>query len=180
MPRLGVFTLASALLAAGAAAQSQSDADNVRVYAAVAFINHGEKTPSLGNLQQLLTPTGAQQMFRQGNAFRGRYMDNGSDESASSGSGNASAPIKGLDTGAANNLQVNLIAAEGEWNVGSALSFYQGLYPPTTQSYSKAAGGDDLSRNLNESDSESIEYPLDGYQYPNLQTVSSLSSDSPR
>lgn len=176
MARFSILTLTWPLLLQLSTAAAQSNSDNIRVYAAVAYINHGEKTPLLGDLQQVLTPAGAQQMYRQGSSFRARYT-NSTVEGVSS---STKAPIRGLNSEAANNLQVSLTSTDDEWVVTSALAFYQGLYPPTTDGYISSAGGSDLSKNLAGNGSDSIEYPLDGYQYPNLQTLSSHNSDSPR
>ena len=71
-----MFKLFAALpLAHGVIAQSAGTGE--KVWAAVAFINHGERTPVIANLRTVLTPEGAQQMLRQGTAFRARYIPDG-------------------------------------------------------------------------------------------------------
>lgn len=171
------YTLIWALSAASVAAQST---ENVRVWAAVAFINHGEKTPSLSELQQVLTPQGAQQMWRQGSAFRTRYL-NASDELSSSSKRDAvgTAPIYEMDSRIIDNVRLDVISAEDEWVVGSALAFTQALYPPNTDYYGTLAGGDELAKNL-ANGSSLMDYPLNGYQYPQVKTLGSLDSESPR
>lgn len=181
MVRLGLVTLAPALLAtASVSTRPSDDDDDVRVWAAVAYITHGEKTPSLGHLQEMLTPEGAQQMWRQGRAFRARYINATEHLGDSEREVTGKAPIRGIDANVIDNTLVDVVAAEDEWVVGSALAFLQGLYPPITNSYNKLGGGDDLARRLDGSASETIEFPLSGYQYPNLQTLSSCDSESPR
>lgn len=170
-------TVAAALLAASVTAQSGDD--NVKIWAAAAYINHGEKTPSLGTLQEVLTPEGAQQMWRQGRAFRARYLNATEDLSDAEIEVAGSSPIQGIEGKAINNEQVDITAGEDEWVVGGALAFFQGLYPPVTNSYNSLAGGEDLARNLSANGSDTIEFPLNGYQYPLLQTLSSLDSESP-
>lgn len=159
------------MLAPRVIAQDSSD-DDVKVWAAVAYINHGEKTPSLASLNEALTPIGAQQLYRQGTAFRSRYLNTTGDAS--------SAQIAGIETEWIDNLQIDALVAEDEWVVGGALAFFQGLYPPT-EGYSDMVGGNDFGRDLtgNQSEGDWIEFPLQGYQYPQLQTLSSLDSESP-
>lgn len=148
--------------------------DDRKVWAAVAYINNGEKTPSLGSLNEALTPLGAQQLYRQGTAFRTRYLNTSANEPSR-------AQIAGLETEWIDNRQIDALVAEDEWVVAGALAFFQGLYPPA-EGYSDVVGGNDFGRNLmseNQSSAEWVQFPMEGYQYPQLQTLSSLDSESP-
>ena len=177
-PRL-LNSLASALIASAAVVSAQSSDDGVRVWAAVAYINHGDKTPYMGSDEQVLVPEGAQQLWRQGAAFRARYLN----QTSGGGSGNSFveevAPVHGISTEVLNNAQIDIVSAEDEWVVAGALAFMQGLYPPVTGSVKELPGGEDMARNLASNDTDLVDFPLDGYQYPILQTLSSHDSDSP-
>lgn len=59
--------------------------------------------------------------------------------------------------------------------VSGSLAFLQGLYPPVLNVFAYNNGGVNASTLANGS---SIDYPLNGYQYPNIQTISSSDSDS--
>ena len=153
---------AAAALVANVAAQAGGDSnanDNVRVWAAVAYINSGERTPLLGSLQTVLTPEGAQQLWRQGSAFRDRYV-----------TGNNTA-IQNVAQDAIDNRQLTVLSQADEWVAAGALAFMQGLYPAQKGVFLDAAGGKDLSHGY-ANGSNDTEYPLNGYQYPKLRTLS--------
>jgi hypothetical protein len=162
------------LFAAVALAQSDGNSyDNVRVLAAVAYVNHGEKTPWLTSLQKVLTPTGAQQLWRQGAAFRERYLNATSDSAGST-------KIFELDENVIDNTQVIAITGDDEWVVSGATAFMQGLYPPATDSFNVLAGGDALAEDFSSNNTGLLNYPLNGYQYPRIETFSQQNSESPR
>ncbi|KJZ71970.1 hypothetical protein HIM_08650 [Hirsutella minnesotensis 3608] len=166
-----MFSLASAAvflasLLAGTVA-GDDGAEGTKVWAVVAYVNHGERTPFIGGLQTVLTPEGAQQMWRQGNAFRNRYLTGSSNGSRSDGA----APIQKISANVLDNTQVAVVSQSNDWVVGSAMAFMQGLYPPRTDAFVAAAGGEDLGRNLANGTSET-NYPLGGYQYPMIRTLS--------
>ncbi|KYK61751.1 hypothetical protein DCS_02894 [Drechmeria coniospora] len=163
IPASSRLVISSALLLA-VAAVSADDGDNVRVWAAVAYVNHGESTPLLGGLQTVLTPEGAQQMQRQGIAFRSRYLNNGTQ-------------IQGINVVAIDNLQLNISSQTDDWVAASALAFMQGLYPPDVMALLAAGGGTDLGLNL-VAGSNTTDYPLLGYQYPRVRTLSNETSAS--
>jgi hypothetical protein len=172
-------SLASAIIASAAVVSAQSSDDGVRVWAAVAYINHGDKTPSLGSDEEMLVPEGAQQLWRQGAAFRARYLNQTSGGDSGNSSVEEVAPIHGISTEALNNAQIDIAAAADEWVVAGALAFMQGLYPPMKGSVAELPGGEDMARNLAENDTDLVEYPLDGYQYPILRTLTAHDRDSP-
>ncbi|RDA89940.1 hypothetical protein CP533_0292 [Ophiocordyceps camponoti-saundersi (nom. inval.)] len=127
------------------------------VWAAAAYIAHGETSPLLAGRQPVLTPDGAQELWRQGSAFRRRYL------SASNGTFLRNMPVDVID-----NRQLAVASQNKAWVFGGALAFLQGLYPPQTT---------DLGRNY-AAGNTAMEYPLNGYQYPLVQTLSSQDPSS--
>ncbi|RFU77088.1 hypothetical protein TARUN_5133 [Trichoderma arundinaceum] len=168
------FILSITLLSLGISAQS-GDNLNAKVWAVVAYINHGEKTPTLGGLEPVLTPMGARQMWRQGSAFRNRYLGSRNSTTVSNSTGNST--IQGIATDAINNDQLTILSQTDEWVAGGAVAFLQGLYPPSTNSFNSLAGGQEMAQDVM-SGSDPIDYPLGGYQYPNIQTLSISDSSS--
>lgn len=182
MAPLPLKSLASALLtwATFVLAQSSNNGDGVRVWAAVAYVNHGDKTPWIGGEEEVLVPEGAQQLYRQGAAFRSRYLSLSSGGDFGNNSSGEAAPIKGISTDVLNNAHIDIISAQDEWVVAGALAFMQGLYPPVTGSVTDLPGGEDMGRNLAGDDTDLVDYPLEGYQYPMVQTRAWHDSESPR
>lgn len=134
--------------------------DSATVWAAVAYVSHGETTPGP---QAALTPSGAQQLQRQGAAFRRRYL------APAAGAG-----IRGLRADALDSRQVAALAAADAWAAAGAAAFLQGLYPPRTGAYADPTGGGLLGYDFvaGRGNGSGAEYPLDGYQYPLIQTAS--------
>ena len=123
------------------------------LFASVAFVRTGERLPLIDAASNIttLTPFGAQQMSVLGNLFRNRYM------SQTSG-------IQGLSINEINELQTLFLAEDLPYSVASTQAFLQALYPPyspSTESSSTLTNG------------TSDQFPLGGYQYPWIQTVSS-------
>ncbi len=157
-------TLAATLsLAGGALAQST----NETVWSSFAYILYGERTPLRGQLEPSLTPLGAQQLYSQGSLFRSRYLSN----SSLSDEDNAittNSPIAGIERLSLDNSQLSLYSTADDYVVGGALAFMQGLYPPVTVTFAYDNGGVNASRLAN---GTMIDYPLNGYQYPTISTV---------
>ncbi|KAJ4222215.1 hypothetical protein NW759_006635 [Fusarium solani] len=153
------------------AAQSNSD----KVWAAVAFVNHGERTPIISDMRTILTPEGAQQMWRQGTAFRARYLRNSVNDSDFDGI--QTAYIQKLNIDVIDNDDVDILSQTDEWVSAGAMAFMQGFYPPSPNAYDATAGGEDLGLNLDLGDNNT-EYPLNGYQYPNIRTASYMDPSS--
>lgn len=175
MAPLRLGALAAALFASAVSSQTPTSSSDPTVWAAVAFVNHGEKTPVMGDLRQVLTPEGAQQMWRQGQAFRSRYLIEtvGAADTTVVGS----AYIQNIETNSLDNGQLSVVSQTDEWVAGGAMAFMQGLYPAANQTFNSDAGGVDIARNWAE-DSNITNYPLDGYQYPQIQTLSALDRES--
>ncbi|CAJ0552824.1 Ff.00g009020.m01.CDS01 [Fusarium sp. VM40] len=165
--------IAAVPLFSGTVAQSTGQGE--KVWAAVAFINHGERTPMAANLRTVLTPEGAQQMMRQGTAFRARYIKDGVNNSAYDGI--QTAYLQNLKPDMIDNDDLDLISQTDEWVSGGAMAFLQGLYPPSINSFDSSIGGDEIAMNLVDGDNKT-EYPLNGYQYPNIRTPSYFDPES--
>ncbi|POR34591.1 Heterokaryon incompatibility protein 6, OR allele, partial [Tolypocladium paradoxum] len=148
----------------------------IKVWAAVAYINSGERTPLIGGLRTVLTPGGAQQLWRQGSAFRSRYLTGGGSDSNSNSTGGV-APIQNMPKDAIDNRQLAVLSQADDWVAAGALAFIQGLYPAKTGAFVDAAGGTDLGHDYVHG-SNVTEYPLNGYQYPKIQTLTTADSSS--
>lgn len=159
-----------ALLATTASAQSSSE----RVWSSFAFVFYGERTPLTGDVPPTLTPLGAQQLLSQGSFFRERYLVNSS-SSIEDDSINSNRPIVGINRDAINNHQLAIYSSTSDYVVGSSLAFMQGLYPPNSQAFPYINGGLSTSQLAN---GTLTNYPLDGYQYSNIQTLSVLDPNS--
>jgi hypothetical protein len=99
-------------------------------------------------------------MLQAGSFLRNRNINppaNGSELSAP-------APINGISVQSIDNSQLYVLSTDDEFISGSALAFMQGLYPPT--GYPIIDEQDILANGTN------LGFPLDGYQYPNVGTVS--------
>ncbi|KAM4060641.1 histidine phosphatase superfamily (branch 2) domain-containing protein [Hirsutella rhossiliensis] len=162
-----VGVLAVALMAATVTADDSNQ--GIRVWAAAAYITHGERTPPMGGLQTILTPEGAQQMWRQGSAFRSRYLTGGANGSQSA--------VQGMARDAIDNAQLSVLSQADEWVAAGAMAFMQGLYPPKTDVYVGAAGGQVLGHDYADG-RNTTDYPLEGYQYPWILTVPPQESSS--
>ncbi|KAI1389173.1 phosphoglycerate mutase-like protein [Hypoxylon trugodes] len=171
MASRSVKTLTIALsLLSEALAQSA----NETVWSSFAYVLYGERTPLQGELQPTLTPLGAQQLYFQGSLFRARYLSN----SSLSDEDNAittNSPISGIERQALDNSQLDIYSTTQDYVVGGALAFLQGLYPPVTQTFAYNNGGNNASTLAN---GTKVDFPLDGYQYPNIRTVPTTDSNS--
>lgn len=128
-------------------------------WAAVTYSYHGEKIPSISSSSYALTPVGAHQSYSAGSVIRSRYV---------SGSGSnvtGAYPINGLNAQAIDNSQLFMLASQDEYVANSATAFVQGVYPPVGDS---GQGAVLLANNSLEA------YPLGGYQYASIGTVSSM------
>ncbi|XWX00557.1 hypothetical protein V2A60_008577 [Cordyceps javanica] len=166
-PFLALLSLFLALAIRSAWAQEGGAANQVtstssKVWAAVAFINHGDTTPFLLRSHPALTPDGAQQLYRQGKQFRSRYL--APPATAKNGTSDA-APIQGMRQDGIDNTQLRILSQTDEWVVGGALAFTQALYP----AFNATAAGESVNRST---------YPLGGYQYPQIETLAVTDANS--
>jgi len=131
-------------------------------WGAVAFTYHGEKTPALAYNGYHLSPLGANQLLGAGSVVRDRYVSPPLNETDLT----EAAPINGLSVSSIQNTQLDIMSTDDEYVVASAMAFMQGLYPPLQEFI--------LDAETLLSNSSYVQYPLDGYQYPNVETVNSL------
>lgn len=144
------------------------------IWSAVAYLCHGEHTPSEDSDSPSLTPLGAQQMHAQGTRFRARYLE-GSDVTSDRDEFTTTGIIEGIAAMAIDNTQLSITTTGDQYTSAGALSFIQGLYPPITEAFSRNAGGLEAAMLANGS---LINYPLDGYQYPDIRVLSVLDPNS--
>lgn len=170
MARLALAISFAALLA-GSSAQDATE----NVWGVVSFILYGERTPLRSETPASLTPIGAQQMFEQGTMFRARYLEPNSTLTADENAVTTKAPILGLSDNAIDNSMITILSTADEYVATSALSFLQGLYPPINQSFADGAGGLEAAVLA---DGSMVNFPLGGYQYPLIQTLSVLDPNS--
>ncbi len=129
-------------------------------WGATVFTLYGDRTPILTNANPELTPLGASQLLNAGAMLRTRYLQ---------GPGNnvtASWPIFGLSANTIDNSQIDLLSTDDAWVAAAAQAFLQGLYPPL--------GVDEVNSASMMADGSLMQYPLNGYQYPDLGVISAL------
>lgn len=117
-----------------------ANAASERVLGAYIFHRHGDRTAKVWNPVNL-TALGADQVHSSGSLYRSRYA-----------SSNGDLHISGLSSDVARLSQLAVSAPNDVVLYNSAVSFLQGLYPPT-------GAGDTLANGTK------VEGPLGGYQY---------------
>lgn len=150
------------LLVAGMAlsVSAQDPSSNETIWASVIYTYHGDRTPLVWPVQNMLTSLGAQQLFSAGSFFRRRYL------TKTQGGKNGSA-INDISTDALDNIEIFAMSTIDQYSAASGLAFIQGLYPPTNVS-----SDDDSAFATAPSNGSEPTAPLDGYQYPRLLTFS--------
>ena len=130
-----------------------------QIWSTVIYTRYGDRTPYVLPTAYTLTPLGATQMHSAGNKFRDRYL--GIPE-------NGNTVIQGISPIQLDNDQVSVISLRDQFVVASAQAFMQGLYPPLRASSNNTFinGQSQLANGSN------VVSPLDGYQYPQIETVS--------
>lgn len=164
MYKLVLVALASAYFAGA----QEVDNDVYHPHAAFAFIRSGERTPRIRPGAPILTPLGAQQMYKLGQNFRTRYIAGSTD------AGLGVQRIDGMSQTTLNNEQVLVQTLDQEHLITSAQAFMQGLYPARNIGNSNGTG---FSGGLLANGS-AIDYPLGGYQYANIQSSSQYDPES--
>lgn len=146
------------------------------VWSAFAYVLNGERTPlhGPGTAQGRLTSLGAQQMLSQGSLLRTRWLTNGTSAGKDTNA-TTIAPIANIEKRAIDNDQLSIYSSRDDHVTAGALAFMQGLYPPQTQTFAVNNGGINASVLANGS---LVDFPLDGYMYPNIQTLSLSDSES--
>jgi hypothetical protein len=126
-------------------------------WGSVVFTYQGESQPSIAYNPPVLTEVGAQQAYSAATAIRTRYISgNGSDVTQTF-------PIIGLSRHIIDNSQLYIASPDDDINVHNAMAFMQGLYPPLMVAQNDE--GSFLS------DGSVVQNPLNGYQYPTLETL---------
>ncbi|KAK3397146.1 histidine phosphatase superfamily [Sordaria brevicollis] len=170
-------TLAASMLVGTAFPQKspipKDDSTEERVWSSVAWVMHGDRTPlGVPGSPPTLTPHGAQQMLARGSVLRNRYIVAPLEPASFDFSKLIGARLVGLSTNAIDNTQLDVVAAAESYNFHSALALMQGLYPPSTKVFN---GTDGIAAALM-ADTNILDYPLEGYQYP---VIRSPSGDDP-
>ena len=146
-----VFALSSARLVAS---QEQT------TWGTVVLSLHGERIPGIADAFPYITPLGAQQALAAGSAIRTRYIEGPGTNITDS------YPIPGLSVNAIDNTQLYLLARDDDYIAGSAQAFMQGVYPPLGSAY--------VDEESILSNKTLVQYPLGGYQYATIDTISPL------
>ncbi|KIV87230.1 hypothetical protein PV11_02788 [Exophiala sideris] len=126
------------------------------------FTRYGDRTPVVLSTSPALTPLGAQQLFEAGSKVRDRYVTPGE------GSDSETTTIYGISAYQLLYDQICVLSTTDQYVAASAQAFIQGLYPPLqTTNWTYIAGQSTLANGTN------IIAPLNGYQYPQISTLSS-------
>ncbi|EXJ94359.1 hypothetical protein A1O1_02753 [Capronia coronata CBS 617.96] len=120
---------------------------------------HGDRTPLVLSTSPTLTPLGAQQLYEAGNRVRQTYV---------TPNANGSITIHGISPYQLEYDQLTVLSTSDQYVFASAQAFLQGLYPPlqTSSNYTYIDGQSTVQNGTN------LVAPLQGYQYPNIMTLS--------
>ncbi|MCJ1375624.1 hypothetical protein MMC20_006861 [Loxospora ochrophaea] len=154
------------VLALAQLTSAQIDAADT-IWSVVILTLYGDRTPLVSSDASLLTPLGAQQLYSAGSLFREIYISPPENEIGSSKA------IPGLDPNLLDNTQVFTLSTLDEYVVTSAQAFMQGLYPPLATYNQTSIGSSSILAN-----GSAVEFPLGGYQYPQIYTASANDPDS--
>ncbi|KAK4120763.1 phosphoglycerate mutase-like protein [Parathielavia appendiculata] len=121
---------------------------------------HGDHIPLAVSDHAKLTALGAHQLYDQGAAFRNRYVRPSRHEDF--------VGLVGIQSKAIDNSQLYVESSTDECSAASALAFMQGLYPPWP--YTTCDLG--IPEYIQTGNDSILNYPLCGYQYPNVRTIS--------
>ncbi|KAK1777860.1 phosphoglycerate mutase-like protein [Copromyces sp. CBS 386.78] len=165
-------TLASVLAGTALAQSSSNTRDETvteRVWSSIAWVMHGDRSPlGVPGSPPNLTPLGAQQLLDRGTVLRNRYIVAAQEPESFDVSKLIGAKLVGLSTNAIDNTQLDVLTGADSYNFHSALALMQGLYPPSTRVFN---GTDGIAAALL-ANTEILDYPLEGYQYPVIRSPS--------
>lgn len=166
MSRMTLWAWACARVACASPTQATET-----VWSAFAYVLNGERTPmqGLGPSHGTLTSLGAQQMYSQGSLLATRWLTNLSLSAAGDSNVTTNAQIVDLERNAIDNSQIWIASSRDDYIATGALAFVQGLYPPRNGTFATNNGGIDAATLA---DGSYLNYPLDGYMYPNIRTLS--------
>ncbi|OAX80224.1 hypothetical protein ACJ72_05450 [Emergomyces africanus] len=129
-----------------------------KIWSSVVYTLYGDSTPRALPYSQTLTPWGAQQLVGVGSAFRNRYLEN--DQLPE----NPGTRIGGISPVTLVNDELTILSMADQYVSASAQAFMQGFYPPTPNSSNNTTPRD-LANIVN---GTSVDFPLNGYQYPEI------------
>ncbi|EGZ70724.1 phosphoglycerate mutase-like protein [Neurospora tetrasperma FGSC 2509] len=165
-------TLASVLVGTALSQSSPNTRDESateRVWSSIAWVMHGDRSPlDVPGFPPNLTPLGAQQLVDRGRVLRNRYIVAAQEPDSFDVSKLIGAKLVGLSTNAIDNTQLDILTGADSYNFHSALALMQGLYPPSTRVFN---GTDGIAAALL-ANTEILDYPLEGYQYPVIRSPS--------
>jgi hypothetical protein len=144
------------------------DTPSYNTFGTVAFIRTGERTPLIASDTPKLSALGASRMYQLGQAFRGRYIDGDSGNTLL-----GKEPIIGLSTNILDSNQMLVQALNAPYVIASSQAFMQGLYPAYSITGSSYADSTSILSN-----DTAINYPLDGYQYAPIDSISEFDPNS--
>jgi hypothetical protein len=137
-----------------------------QIWGSVIYTRYGDRTPYVLPTPDTLTPLGARQMYSAGDRFKDRYL------TPTGGDGHT--VIQNISPVQLQHDQVRILSLNQQFVAASAQAFMQGLYPPL-QTSSNATF---IVRQSTLANGSNILSPLDGYQYPQMDTTSFLDLDS--
>lgn len=162
----------SALLALASTSNAQTSKENpiYNNFGTVVFVRSGERTPTKFRDPgpQSLTALGAQQMLQLGANFRRRYITPVG-EPRNFGVQN----IEGMSRDVLVPDQLFIQTLEKPYLASSAQAFMQGLYPPHAVNTNRD-GEESADPSYTLSNGSSVDFPMGGYQYPNIQVLGHL------
>lgn len=103
-----------------------------------------------------LTPLGARQALAAGSTIRTRFVEGPGDNITDTYT------ISGIPSNIINNSELSIWSTDDDYTAASAQAFMQGLYPPLTSQVAETILADGTR----------LTYPLNGYQYATVNTVS--------
>lgn len=166
------MTLATVLVGTALSQSSPNTRDESateRVWSSIAWVMHGDRSPlDVPGVPPNLTPLGAQQLVDRGRVLRNRYIVAAQEPDSFDVSKLIGAKLVGLSTNAIDNTQLDILAGADGYNFHSSLALMQGLYPPSTRVFN---GTDGIAAALL-ANTEILDYPLEGYQYPVIRSPS--------
>ena len=139
-----------------------------QIISTLIFTINGDRTPEILPQTPVLTPLGAQQMYSLGSQFRDRYLLSSEDTTG------VGTRIYDISPYQYNFDDLDILTTDDQFTIASAQAFIQGLYPPlaTNSGYVEIAGQSLLANMSN------VVAPLNGYQYPAIESVSTLDLNS--